>query len=204
MRKNLANVVTMIRVALAPLLVVLMALSNSRPACRYAALAVFALGAATDWLDGQIARRTKTVSKFGIVADPLADRLFIGTTLITLYAMRMLPLAFLVIVLGRDILMAAGYPFIRRIDASQVEVHWTGKVATAILFVALALLILSPVRGGSYLSFAGFEWSNPASWQAWGLWLFAVGMVWSLMSAGIYVSRVVALMRKRDSAQQPD
>jgi cardiolipin synthase len=139
----------------------------------------------------------KIVTKFGIIVDPLADRLFIGATMITLYAMRMLPLLFLIIVLGRDLLMVLGYPFIRKIDASKVEVHMTGKVATATLFVALSALILAPPpHSGSYYGFSGYSFTDFSSWQTWGLWLFMIGMVLSLVSAGIYVSRVVELLRE--------
>jgi phosphatidylglycerophosphate synthase len=116
--------------------------------------------------------------------------------MITLYAMRMLPLLFLIIVLGRDLLMVLGYPFIRKIDASKVAVHMTGKVATATLFVALSFLILAPPPHlGSYFGFSGYSFTTFSSWQTWGLWLFVIGIALSLISAGIYVSRVVELLR---------
>lgn len=194
-KDNLANIVTMLRVAFTPLFVVFMVMSNSQTGYRYAALGVFAFGAITDWVDGQVARRMNIVSKFGIMVDPLADRLFIGATIITLYAMRMLPLAFLIVILGRDLLMVLGYPFIRRIDPEKVAVHWTGKLATAVLFVALGCLILAPApHEGSLTGFGGYAFTSPGTWQFWGLWLFVIGAVFSLVSAGIYVARVVELL----------
>jgi CDP-diacylglycerol--glycerol-3-phosphate 3-phosphatidyltransferase len=204
LKRNLANIVTMLRVALTPLFVAFMVLTNSNPDFRYAALGVFAFGAVTDWIDGQVARRMNIVTKFGIVVDPLADRLFIGATIITLYAMRMLPLLFLVVILGRDLLMVAGYPFIRKIDPEKVAVHITGKLATAILFVALGCLILAPApHTGSYTGFSGYAFTDPGTWQFWGLWLFVVGAVFSLISAGIYVSRVIELL-KEEGQEKPD
>ncbi|MFH1149923.1 MAG: CDP-alcohol phosphatidyltransferase family protein [Actinomycetota bacterium] len=202
-KRNLANIVTMLRVALLPLFVVFMILSKDSTGFRIAAAFVFGVGAVTDWFDGQIARRTKTVSKFGIMADPLADRLFIGGSLITLYCLHVLPLLFLVVVLGRDVLMAAGYPFIRKIDASKVAVHWTGKAATATLFAALGCLILSiPSQSASWVGFYGFSFTDFTTWQTWGLWLFVIGMFWSLVSAGIYVARVVELLKEADSGAE--
>lgn len=196
-RENLANIVTLLRVFFTPLFVVFMVMSNSRPGYRYAALGVFAFGAVTDWIDGQVARRMNIVSRFGIVVDPLADRLFIGATIITLYAMRMLPLPFLVVVLGRDLLMVMGYPFIGRIDPDKVAVHITGKFATAVLFVALGCLMLAPApHQGSLTGFAGFAFGSPAQWQFWGLWFFVLGATFSIISAGIYISRVVTLLRE--------
>jgi cardiolipin synthase (CMP-forming) len=200
--KNLANIVTLMRVAITPLFVVFMVLSNSNPNYKYAALAVFMFGAFTDWADGQIARRTNTISKFGVTVDPLADRLFIGATVITLYAMRILPLAFLVLVLGRDLVMAAGYPFIGKIDMSKVAVHWTGKVATATLFAALTCLVLSPApHAGSRTGFSGYPFTTWESWQTIGLWLFAIGILWSLYSAGIYIKRALSALKEQQAAE---
>jgi CDP-diacylglycerol--glycerol-3-phosphate 3-phosphatidyltransferase len=201
-KNNLANIVTLLRVFLTPLFVVFMVMSNTSPGYRYAALAVFVFGAVTDWVDGQVARRMKIVTKFGIMVDPLADRLFIGATIITLYCMRMLPLLYLVIVLGRDLLMVVGYPFIRRIDPEKVAVHITGKIATATLFVALGCLILAPPpHTGSYTGFSGYAFTSPGTWQFWGLWLFAIGAALSLWSAGIYISRVIELLREEDAKE---
>lgn len=202
-KRNLANIVTLLRVALTPLFVVFMVLSNSNSNYRYAALGLFVFGAVTDWFDGQIARRMNIVSKFGIMVDPLADRLFIGATLITLYSMRMIPLLFMVLVLGRDLLMVVGYPFVRKIDPDKVAVHWTGKVATATLFVAIGALILSPpLHTGSPVGFSGYSFTTASAWQTWGLWLFVIGAALSLVSAGIYIARVIQLLREEKEGEQ--
>lgn len=212
LKKNLANIVTLLRVFLTPLFVVFMVLTNSHSGYRYAAVGVFAFGAVTDWIDGQVARRMNIVTKFGVMVDPLADRLFIGATIITLYAMRMLPLLFLVVILGRDLLMVLGYPFIRKIDPDKVAVHWTGKFATATLFVALGCLILAPAvktatgmgHTGSLTGFSGYSFTSPGTWQFWGLWLFVVGALFSLLSAGIYVARVIELLKEEGSENPED
>ena len=199
----MANFLTMLRIAVTPAFIVLMLKSDSHPSFKYIALALFIFGAVTDWADGFIARRTKTVSKFGITADPLADRIFIAGALVALYIRGILPLLFLVIVLGRDILMALGYPVLGKIDPSKIAVHWTGKVATAILFVALGLLILTPSPSGSRLTFEGYQFFSLSSWQTYGLWLFIIGIFFSIMSAGVYASRAVALIRE-GKGESPD
>ena len=209
--ENLANVVTLIRVAITPLFVVLMVMSNSNPNYRWVALALFMFGAFTDFADGQIARRTDNITRFGIIVDPLADRLFIGATIITLYSLRIIPLLFLVVVLGRDVLMAAGYPLIGKIDPDKVAVHWTGKVATATLFGALTLLIMStpthfPGGGygftGSRVGFSGFPFTSPRTVQFWGLWLFVIGMCWSIYSGVIYVKRALAVVAEEKAHEE--
>jgi cardiolipin synthase len=206
----MANFLTMLRIAVTPAFVVLMLQSSSHPSYKYIALCIFLFGAATDWADGFVARHTDSVSKFGITADPLADRIFIAATLITLYAMGILPLLFLVVVLGRDIIMALGYPILGKIDPTKIAVHWTGKVATAILFVALGMLILSPSTSGNKVTFEGYQFFSGTSWQTYGLWLFVIGMCFSLIAAGVYVSRAVALLKEgrgeslEPSAEAPD
>ena len=194
---NLANIITLMRVAVTPFFVIFMVMSNSHPGYKYAALAVFMFGAFTDFADGQIARRTDNITKFGTTVDPLADRLFIGATVITLYAMRILPLAFIVLVLGRDLVMAAGYPFIGKIDPTKVAVHWSGKVATGTLFAALTCLVLSPApHAGSRTGFSGYSFTTWDSWETIGLWLFAIGILWSLYSGGIYIKRALAAVKE--------
>jgi cardiolipin synthase len=193
----MANFLTMLRIAVTPAFVVLMLQSSSHPSYKYIALALFLFGAATDWADGFVARHTNSVSKFGITADPLADRIFIAATLITLYVHGTLPLLFLVVVIGRDVLMAAGYPILGKIDPSKIAVHWTGKVATATLFAALGCLIMSSSTTGSKVTFEGYQFFSWTSWQTYGLWLFVIGMCFSLIAAGIYVSRAVHLIRER-------
>jgi cardiolipin synthase len=193
----MANFLTMLRIAVTPAFVVLMLQSPSHPSYKYIALVLFLFGAATDWADGFVARHTDSVSKFGITADPLADRIFIGATVITLYAIGILPLLFLVIILGRDVIMALGYPILGKIDPTKIAVHWTGKVATATLFVALGLLILSPSTSGNKVTFEGYQFFSWTSWQTYGLWLFMIGMCFSLIAAGIYISRAIALLRER-------
>ena len=193
----MANFLTMLRIAVTPAFVVLMLESSTHPSYKYIALALFLFGAATDWADGFVARHTDSVSKFGITADPLADRIFIAATIITLYVRGTLPLLFLVVVLARDVIMALGYPILGKIDPTKIAVHWTGKVATAMLFLALGLLIISPSTSGNKVTFEGYQFFSGTSWQTYGLWLFLIGMCFSLVAAGIYVSRAVALLRER-------
>jgi len=193
------NFLTLLRILIAPAFVILMVKANTISSYKYLAFGLFAFGAATDWADGFVARHTETVSTFGATFDQLADRLLIGAALITLYVLGILPLAFFAIVLGRDVVLALGYPIFGKLDRSVVAVHWTAKVATATLFVAICLLILSPTRGGSLVTFQGYQFFSATSWQTYGLWLFAIGMSFSVISGGIYISRAVALLREKKS-----
>lgn len=196
LKKNLANMLTVFRLVLVPVFVVLMIFSVDSTGWAWAAFAVFTLAAVTDFVDGQVARRTNTVSDFGTMVDPLADRLLVAATVASLFVMRLMPLAFVLVVLARDLLMVAGYPFVKRIDASKVAVHMSGKVATAFLFVGSGLFVISGrPGGGSYFSFSGFDFLAFDTFQTWALWFYMVGMAFSLYSAAIYIRRVLALIK---------
>jgi len=73
---NMANVLTLFRVVLIPVFIWIY-----RKGYLIAALAVFLLASLTDWLDGRVARKYNTITKFGIVMDPLADKLLCVTAL---------------------------------------------------------------------------------------------------------------------------
>ncbi len=82
---NLANVLTVLRIALVPVfLVVLFAAGGHDTAARIGAAAVFAIAALTDRVDGEIARRRGLITDFGKIADPIADKALIGAALVGL------------------------------------------------------------------------------------------------------------------------
>lgn len=82
---NIANILTMLRIALVPVFLVLLFVGDGHdPRWRIAATAVFAIAAITDRIDGQIARRRGLVTDFGKLADPIADKALIGAALVGL------------------------------------------------------------------------------------------------------------------------
>ena len=138
--RQLPNALTLLRFAAIPLFVVLYVDAGDGPA--WAAGIVFAAAAATDQLDGWLARRWHVESAFGKVADPLADRLMIGVAVVLLWADGRLPWPAAVIVLGRDLLLVIGYKLVvpRGYD---FNVSFLGKLATWILYFALTCLIVT-------------------------------------------------------------
>lgn len=138
-RCALANVLTMFRLLLIPAFIYFLA-GGGRDGSVVAGV-LFAVASGTDWLDGQIARRTDTITDFGRFADPLADRLLIGSALIILLATNRLPTLPLMAVLVRDAYVMAGYYVLNR-RGFRVPVSMIGKIATAVLMVALFLVII--------------------------------------------------------------
>ena len=106
----------------------------------WAAAIVFGAAAITDQLDGWLARRWHVESRFGTVADPLADRLMIDAAVVLLWLHGRLPWPALVLILARDLVLVAGYRFVVP-RGYELSVSFLGKVATWILYASLALML---------------------------------------------------------------
>jgi cardiolipin synthase len=137
--RPIANVLTALRLAAVVPFAVLLAAAGHDPS-RAAAL-VFAVAALTDFLDGWLARHTDRPSRFGRIADPLADRLLINMALVLLWYEDRLPWWLAAPVLGRDIWLALLFR-VRRMSTG-VAVNMTGKTATAVIMLALVLLMIT-------------------------------------------------------------
>jgi len=91
---NLPNIITTIRIALAPFIAVLIWHSD-RPDYALYALILFIIASISDWLDGYLARQMEVISPLGRMLDPIADKLLIGACLISLAAQTNYDLLFL-------------------------------------------------------------------------------------------------------------
>lgn len=108
------------------------------------AAGVFALAAATDWLDGFLARTLKQSTPFGAFLDPVADKVMVAAALIIIVEDFSSPLVTIpaLIMIGREIIISALREWMAEIgQRSQVAVSWIGKWKTTIQMVALTGLI---------------------------------------------------------------
>jgi cardiolipin synthase len=106
------------------------------------ALVILTLSGVSDYLDGKIARRYGLVSRIGQLLDPLADRLYIATTLFGLAWRDIIPWWLVVVLVSREVLLAAVLWWIRRYGQTGLPVHFVGKAATFNLLYAFPLLLL--------------------------------------------------------------
>ncbi len=112
-----------------------------------AASAVFAFAAATDWLDGYLARRLEQSTPFGAFLDPVADKLMVAVALVLLVQAHAnlwltLPAA---VIIGREIVISALREWMAEIGArAQVAVSNMGKWKTAAQMLALVILLGNP------------------------------------------------------------
>ena len=139
MPKWLPNALTAARlVAIVPFTILL---ARSDDAVSTAAALLFAAAAWTDFLDGYLARHANAQTRFGRIADPLADRLLIDLALVLLVYHQRLEWWLAAPVLLRDALLAA--VFRARHEATEVQVNMLGKAGTAAIMLSLFLLMLT-------------------------------------------------------------
>src|SRR5207249_10676588 len=149
-----ANKITLIRIAMIPVFVALAiyygeSIQRGDPQewQRFAAIIVFLLAAASDGLDGYVARHYNQRSKLGIILDPIADKGLLLSGIITLSLTRWsevepesgkFPVWFQVLVISRDAILLVGTLDLYLLNGKvQVKPHWTGKIATVLQRVAL-------------------------------------------------------------------
>jgi cardiolipin synthase len=132
---TLANRLTILRILMTPVIVVLLLYRQTG-----AALGVFLLAGITDALDGFVARSRGQKTPLGMVLDPLADKLLLTSTVVTLSFLRELPRWFAVILVSRDLILVGGsmivYMFLGKLAAppSRLGKATTGmQLATALL-----------------------------------------------------------------------
>ena len=136
---NLPNVLTVVRILAVPVVVV--ALLDETPNGDALAAAVFALAALTDGLDGYIARWRDTVTTFGKLMDPLADKLLIVAALVSLVSLGRLAAWVAMVIIAREVAVTG----LRAVAAEQgvvISASWLGKVKTALQVAAVFALIL--------------------------------------------------------------
>lgn len=168
---SVANFITIIRLLMVPVFFSVLLRDSERS--RMAAFAIYAIAASTDWIDGQIARRTHTVTIVGKILDPLVDRMLLAAGVLGLYVIGELPLWVPIVLLLRDVYLLYGSYLLER-HRVRLAVTYIGKATTAVLLTGFTSLIAGwPVVGGSVL----------------GIWFVYIGTALSLLAAIGYSSR---------------
>ena len=140
---NLPNILTLLRVAAIPLLVVLA--QFAAPWGSWGAAGLFAVAALTDWFDGWLARRSGQITAFGAFLDPVADKLIVATALVLLTARfdTLLITLSACVVIGREIVISALREWMARLGKeASVAGTLVAKVKTTLQMVAISLLLL--------------------------------------------------------------
>jgi CDP-diacylglycerol---glycerol-3-phosphate 3-phosphatidyltransferase len=149
MKPTIPNLLTLLRLALIPVLVLVFYLPYKWT--NFAAALVFLFAALTDWLDGWIARRFDQGSAFGAFLDPVADKLMVSTALFLIVQAHPTPWMALwaAVIVGREIAVSALREWMAEVGKrARVSVATVGKFKTVVQMVALVCLLyaVSPDR----------------------------------------------------------
>lgn len=168
---NLANIITVVRILLAPLFVVLLVLDGGADGpLRIAAAALFIVAIATDGVDGMLARRRNLVTDLGILLDPIADKLLTGAALVMLAVLAELPWWVVIVILVREWGITL-YRFMVLRDRV-VPASRGGKLKTVVQAVAISFALVP-------------------FWQWFGEWVHVVNTV--LMSAAVVLTVITGI-----------
>lgn len=186
---NIPNILTLVRIALIPVLAVLL-LSPSREAGFWAA-AVFSIASVTDWLDGYLARRMGIVTIFGKFLDPIADKLMVMAALIMILPFNRVPAWMVLVILGREIIIT-GLRGIASSEGIVISASDLGKFKTIFQMVAIIGLLLHY----DYHWFFGIEHpylvANMHNAGMFYLWIATIMTVWSGVDYLVKFMKVIA------------
>lgn len=173
---NLANLLTMSRMALVPVFVLaLFTKGGSDPAWRVTAAVVFGVASLTDRLDGDLARRRGLITKFGTIADPIADKVLIGAALVGLNVLGDLAWWLTILIAGRELGVTALRFWVLRYGV--IPASRGGKLKAFAQVVAIELYVL-PVPLAAH----------PLRWAAMG-----VAVALTVVTGIDYVARALRL-----------
>jgi len=169
-RLNTPNAITVARIVITPFIAWLILADGVGE--RWAAFLVFSVAAISDVVDGRLARSNEEVTRFGQLLDPIADKLLVLVTFLPLYGMGLLPLWFVILVLGRDFAMTA----FRRFALSRGELiaasGW-GKLKTVIQNWFIGSILV--MRINDAYAVRGASGANFEHWQSYTLLVIDVG-----------------------------
>lgn len=137
---NLPNSITLSRLLGIPFIIYF--LHDPTPSNRYFALAIFLITAATDWLDGYLARKLNQVTELGKFLDPLVDKLLVIAPLLALVELNQIPAWGVFLIIGREIAIAGWRVNPQLSNSNQISgASIWGKLKTVTQIGAIALLI---------------------------------------------------------------
>jgi cardiolipin synthase (CMP-forming) len=181
------NVITLVRLLCIPLFLWLLFGLHRQTA---AAVLLAVLGA-TDWVDGFVARRYGQVSTLGKVLDPTADRILVGTAVISVMVYGAVPLWFGLATIAREVLVSAMVLLLAALGAARIDVLWVGKAGTFGLMFAYPTFLLGDGTAG---------WQEPIRVIGWVTGLVGLALAW--WAAGSYIGPARRALREGRTARQ--
>ena len=183
---TIPTLLTWARIAAIPFIVGVYYLPWDLATRNLVATSLFVLFAATDWLDGWLARRLNQTSAFGAFLDPVADKMLICASLLVLLEQGRVGALVALIIIGREIAISALREWMAQIGASKsVAVHMLGKLKTVAQMVAIPFLLYD----GRLLGIVDTRF--------WGTWLMVLAAVLTIWSMVYYLRKAVPEIRAK-------
>ena len=180
------TLLTWTRIVAIPLIVGVFYLGLPHAVQNTVATVMFVVFAATDWLDGFLARRLNQTSAFGAFLDPVADKFLVCASLLVLVHLGRANVFVALIIIGREIAISALREWMAQIGASRsVAVHMLGKLKTTVQMVAIPFLLFDGLL---------FEVVDTRFWGQWLIWAAAILTVWSMV---YYLRKALPEIRQR-------
>jgi CDP-diacylglycerol--glycerol-3-phosphate 3-phosphatidyltransferase len=171
---NLPTLLTWARIVAIPLIVGVFYLPQVEgPTRNLIATVMFIVFAATDWLDGWLARKLNQTSAFGAFLDPVADKFLVCASLLILVQLDRVNALVALVIIGREIAISALREWMAQIGASRsVAVHMLGKLKTMTQMVAIPFLLYDGLILGVF---------DTKIWGTGLIYLAAVLTIWSMV-----------------------
>ena len=183
---TIPTVMTWTRIFAIPLIVGIFHLEIAPEKANLIATVMFVVFAATDWLDGFLARKLNQTSSFGAFLDPVADKFLVCASLLVLVHLQRADVFVALIIIGREIAISALREWMALIGATKsVAVHMLGKIKTTVQMVAIPFLLFDGVLFGMV---------DTNEWGTWLIWLSAILTVWSMI---YYLKKAIPEIRAR-------
>jgi len=183
---TLPTLLTWARIAAIPLIVGVFYLPLDAATRNLIATALFVVSAATDWLDGWLARRLNQTSAFGAFLDPVADKILVCAALLVLVKLDRVDVLIALVIIGREIAISSLREWMAQIGASRsVAVHMLGKLKTATQMTAIPFLLYDGVLFGRIDT------------RVWGTALVVVAAVLTIWSMVYYLQRALPEIRAK-------
>lgn len=180
------TLLTWTRIIAIPLLVGIFYIGLPPGTQNLVATVMFIVFAATDWLDGYLARKLNQQSSFGAFLDPVADKFLVCASLLVLVHLKRADVFVALIIIGREIAISALREWMAQIGASKsVAVHMLGKLKTTAQMVAIPFLLYDGVLFGVI---------DTGTWGTWLIWIAAILTVWSMI---YYLQKALPEIRRR-------
>ena len=183
---TIPTIMTWTRIVAIPLIVGVFYLDIAPAERNWIAAAMFVIFAATDWLDGFLARKLNQTSSFGAFLDPVADKFLVCASLLVLVHLQRADVFVALIIIGREIAISALREWMALIGATRsVAVHMIGKIKTTVQMVAIPFLLFDGTV---------FRVIDTHVWGTWLIWLSAILTVWSMV---YYLKKAIPEIRAR-------